>query len=221
MEKVLEFLEKTHRANWLLFTVCLTAVNTFVFYKINGELWNYSVGNNHPFFLFLEIALLSTGITRILVAINFLHWVQLCPIIADVINWCWWERRHQLKYWYVIISSKDEMHFISFCRVFRSLYYHSMFTVATEEDCRNCIEVCCRYEKISENHINNVCNIIQIVNNNIIKKDNSIVDITVPIYILHECYKKLYGFFLQKLWLKNGKFYAIISLIFAMVMVVI
>ena len=212
MEKVLEFLEKTHRANWLLFTVCLTAVNTFVFYKINGELWNYSVGNNHPFFLFLEIALLSTGITRILVAINFLHWVQLCPIIADVINWCWWERRNNLH------SFKNEVYFYfgeinqGVLEYLFQLKYHVGLKIYPDEEVHDT-----DYTKLDFTKSDRV-DFFKSQNFIYLDKDDVL---HIPVYIIRHLDILQNGFFLQKLWLKNGKFYAILSLIFAMVMVVI
>jgi hypothetical protein len=179
MEKVLEFLEKTHRANWILFTVCLAVMNTFVFYKINGELWNYSVGNNHPFFLFLEIALLSTGLTRILVAINFLRFVQLCPIIADVINWCWWERRKRITVFNGLVDKefpefKDPTLFYRLCLEINAyaVYLPLMKTSECMKECGFDDKFLSTYKKLNQDLFGN-------------KPD----DFTVPIYIAHECYK--------------------------------
>lgn len=200
MEKVLDFLEKTHRANWLLFTVCLAFINTFVFYRINGELWNYSVGDHHPFFLFLEISLLATGLTRILVAINFLHWVQLCPIIADVINWLWWERRENLK------RFRTKIHECKFSNYEKKVFYDILYSIHI----RN-ILVANRVAMVSILH--SLFSNFSLSANEYQKYFNQELfgnkpdDFTVPIYIVRECDKEVFG---------NGKFYATIALIFAL-----
>lgn len=186
MEKILDFLEKTHRTNWLLFTVCLAVVNTFVFCIINGEFWNYDIKNHHPFFLFLEIALLSTGLTRILVAINFLHWVQLCPVIADVINWCWWERKRKITLFHhrvEIYCNKNK--YINFYLLLNSINYGLLLN---PESIRKSIEK----------------HFIECTNNrtlydytNAFNQDlfgNKEGDFTVPIYIIRECDKKTLWF---------------------------
>ncbi|MFT4967798.1 MAG: hypothetical protein ACI9CD_000811 [Candidatus Deianiraeaceae bacterium] len=98
MDKILEFLEKTHRKNWWLFIMCLSVTHTWVFHHLNGSFWNYSIGKNHPFFLFLEIILLATGVARLLVAVKFIDLLERTPIISDIVNYFWWERRMRIQY---------------------------------------------------------------------------------------------------------------------------
>ena len=92
IEKIIDSLGS--RANWLIFTTVLAGINLCVFSDkmpfIKKELFK-----DHEFFLGMEIFLTAATIARFLIAIDILHIIQRTPIVADVINFCWRERRYE------------------------------------------------------------------------------------------------------------------------------
>jgi len=104
------------RSNWLIFSVVLSVTTIYFIDKIHEDLWSWHLfwyiipyfnfnpthllfedGKNLTF-LVSEILLTSMALTRVLIAFDILHIIQRTPIVADVINFCWKERRKEIEF---------------------------------------------------------------------------------------------------------------------------
>lgn len=211
MEKILEIFGKEHAKNWWLFTTCFGIVHTCFFWH------GFDIGNKNAVFLFLEITLLSTGLARILVAINFLHLVQNCPVIADIINFCWWERRKRLSkmykhlqlwltrhdylgYFKCVASSHGGNWWESVDVIYVSTILNGFRPGLLEHHlklCRTC----------SNNEANAYRHIVR-TERRYIQEFEKVAQITysttgsvMPSFVMRFIHKELHGYFLQKLWL--------------------
>jgi|GEM_PF-5253537 len=94
MEKLIELFKNHQGKNWTLFLITLGVVHSAWFYK-NG----LDIGTQNPYFIFLEILFIASGITRFLVAIDIFYIIETCPVLSDWITLLWKKRRDEWKRW--------------------------------------------------------------------------------------------------------------------------
>ena len=107
MEKLIEYFKDNHEGkNWTLFLITLGVVHsawwfgTFDFIK--------KFGTQNPYFIFLEILFIASGITRFLIVIDIFYIIETCPGISDCITFLWKKRRDEWYKWSVTESPLKE-----------------------------------------------------------------------------------------------------------------
>ncbi len=120
MEKLIEYFKNNHQGkNWTLFLIILGVVHSawFVefFHCVNWWLWalqvpkaNFDIGTQNPYFIFLEILFIASGITRFLVAIDIFYIIANIWLCDWIMKKLWKKRRDEWRRWKVYCSLDDE-----------------------------------------------------------------------------------------------------------------
>ena len=95
MEKLIEYFKDNHEGkNWTLFLIILGVVHSVWWFNCESAFIK-KFGTQNPYFIFLEILFIASGITRFLIVIDIFYILAHFCLVDDLLKLLWKKRRDE------------------------------------------------------------------------------------------------------------------------------